>query len=44
MQLNLQHSKSGTRPSTVTIDQGYLADILKRMSFPRVYGTEENKR
>jgi Zn-dependent M28 family amino/carboxypeptidase len=42
MQLNLQHSKPGTEPSTVSIDQGYLADIVKRLSFPRVYGTPAN--
>ena len=44
MQLQLQHSKPGTRPSTATIDQDYLADIVKRLSFPRVYGTPENAR
>src|ERR1700677_5176672 len=43
--LQLQHSKPGTRPSlTVSIDQGYLADIVKRLSFPRVYGTPDNAR
>jgi len=42
MQLNLQHSKPGTRPSTLKIDQDYLADIVKRLSFPRVYGTSAN--
>jgi Peptidase family M28 len=44
MQLTLQHSKPGTRPSTVSIDQDYLADIVKRLSFSRVYGTPENTR
>jgi Zn-dependent M28 family amino/carboxypeptidase len=45
MQLQLQHSRPGTRPSlTVSIDQGYLADIVKRLSFPRVYGTPANAR
>ncbi len=42
--LQLQHSSPGTRPSTVSIDQNYLADIVKRLSFPRVYGTPENAR
>lgn len=42
MQLQLRHSKSGTRPSTVSLDQDYLADIVKRLSFPRVYGTPKN--
>jgi hypothetical protein len=42
MQLHLQHSKSGTRTSLLSIDQGYLADIVKRLSFPRVYGTAAN--
>src|ERR1700722_19559947 len=42
--LQLQHSKPGTKPSTVSIDQDYLADIVKRLSFPRVYGTTENAR
>ncbi len=40
--LQLQHSNPGTRPSTVGLDQDYLADIVKRLSFPRVYGTPEN--
>jgi len=40
--LELKHSKPGTRPSTVSLDQDYLADIVKRLSFPRVYGTTEN--
>src|SRR5271163_3577252 len=44
MQLQLLHSKPGTRPSTVSLDQGYLADIVKRLSFPRVYGTPANAR
>src|SRR5271168_3147558 len=44
MQLTLQHSKPATRPSSVSIDQDYLADIVKRLSFPRVYGTAENAR
>lgn len=42
MNLQLQHSKPGTRPSAPSIDQGYLADIVKRLSFPRVYGTAAN--
>lgn len=42
MQLQLQHSKPGTKPSTVSIDHDYLADIVKRLSFPRVYGTPAN--
>ena len=42
--LQLQHSKPGTRSSTAIIDQDYLADIVKRLSFPRVYGTPENAR
>lgn len=42
MQLQLQHSKPGTRPSAISIDQGYLANIVKRLSFPRVYGTAAN--
>src|SRR5438093_13780243 len=42
MNLQLQRSKPGTCPSTVSIDQGYLADIVKRLSFPRVYGTPAN--
>ncbi len=42
--LQLQHSKPATRPSTVSIDQGYLADIVKRLSFPRVFGTPDNTR
>ena len=42
MQLQLQHSKPGTRPSALSIDQGYLADFVKRLSFPRVYGTAAN--
>jgi Zn-dependent M28 family amino/carboxypeptidase len=44
MQLQLQHSKPGTRRSAPTLDQGYLADIVKRLSFPRVYGTPANAR
>jgi Zn-dependent M28 family amino/carboxypeptidase len=44
MQLTLQHSKPGIRPTTATIDQDYLADIVKRLSFPRVFGTPENAR
>src|SRR5581483_3028362 len=42
MQLQLQHSKRGTRPSALSLDQGYLADIVKRLSFPRAYGTAAN--
>lgn len=42
MQLQLQHSQPGTRPSALSLDQGYLADIVKRLSFPRVYGTAAN--
>lgn len=42
MQLQLQHSKPGTRPSALSIDKGYLANIVKRLSFPRVYGTAGN--
>jgi len=42
MQLQLQHSKPGTCPSAQSLDQGYLADIVKRLSFPRVYGTAAN--
>ena len=44
MQLKLQHSKPGTRSSALGLDQKYLADIVKRLSFPRVYGTPENAR
>ena len=42
MQLKLQHSKPGTRPSALFLDQSYLAYIVKRLSFPRVYGTSAN--
>jgi Zn-dependent M28 family amino/carboxypeptidase len=42
MQLQLQHSRPGTKPSTLKIGQGYLADIVKRLSFPRVCGTPDN--
>lgn len=42
MQLQLQHSKPGTRPSASSIDQGYLAEIVKGLSFPRVYSTPAN--
>jgi Zn-dependent M28 family amino/carboxypeptidase len=42
MNLNLQHSKPGALPSAPSIDQRYLADIAKRLSFPRVYGTPAN--
>ena len=42
MQLQLQHSKPGTRHSALSLDQGYLANIVKRLSFPRVYGTAAN--
>jgi Zn-dependent M28 family amino/carboxypeptidase len=42
MQLQLQHSKPGTRPSALSMDQGYLADLVKQLSFPRVYGTAAN--
>lgn len=42
MQLQLQHSKPGTHPSAPSIDLGYLADIVKRLSFPRVFGTPAN--
>lgn len=44
MQLTLQHSKPATKPSTISLDQDYLADIVKRLSFPRVFGTAENAR
>ena len=40
--LQLQHSKPGTRSSTVSVNQDYLADIVNRLSFPRVYGTPAN--
>jgi hypothetical protein len=42
MHLQLQHSKPGTRPSALSIHQGYLTDIVKRLSFPRVFGTPAN--
>src|SRR5262245_23181775 len=42
MNLKLHHSKPGAFPSAPSIDQGYLADIVKRLSFPRVYGTPAN--
>lgn len=42
MNLQLQHNKPGTRPSALSIDKGYLADIVKRLSFPRAYGTAAN--
>jgi Zn-dependent M28 family amino/carboxypeptidase len=42
MHLQLQHSKPGTCPAALSIDQGYLDDIVKRLSFPRVYGTAAN--
>src|ERR1700688_1363255 len=42
MQLQLQHSKPATRQSALSLDQGYLANIVKRLSFPRVYGTAAN--
>lgn len=40
--MQLQHSKPGSRPSALAIDQGYLSDFVKRLSFPRVYGTPAN--
>jgi hypothetical protein len=42
MQLKLRHSEPGTRPSALPFDQGYLADIVKRLSFPRAFGTPGN--
>lgn len=42
MQLQLRHSKPGSRSSAPAIDQAYLADIVKRLSFPRAYGTAAN--
>jgi Zn-dependent M28 family amino/carboxypeptidase len=42
MQVQLQHSKPATRTSGQSLDQGYLADIVKRLSFPRVFGTPAN--
>src|SRR5271166_4781929 len=42
MQLQLQHSKPGTRHSALSLDQGYLADLVMRLSFPRVHGTAAN--
>jgi Zn-dependent M28 family amino/carboxypeptidase len=44
MHLQLQHSKPGTRRSALTLDRGYLADIVKRLSVPRVYGTPANSK
>ena len=42
MQLQLQHSKPGSRSSAPATDQAYLADIVRRLSFPRAYGTAAN--
>jgi Zn-dependent M28 family amino/carboxypeptidase len=40
--MQLQHSQPGTLPSTVRLDQNYLREIVKKLSFPRVFGTPEN--
>lgn len=42
MQIQLQHSKPGSRRSALSIDKGYLAGIVKSLSFPRAYGTPAN--
>ena len=44
MVLQLQYSKPATRPSTISVDQPYLIEIVQRLSFPRVFGTTENAR
>jgi Peptidase family M28 len=42
MQLQLQHSKPETRHSALALDQGYLADLVMRLFFPRVHGPAAN--
>ena len=44
MQLTLQHSKPGTRQSTVSVSKEYLAYVVRLLSFPREYGSPENER
>jgi Zn-dependent M28 family amino/carboxypeptidase len=44
MQLTLQHSKPGTRQSSVKIDPGYLSYVVRLLSFPREYRSPENER
>ena len=40
--MQLQHSQPGTLPSTIRLDRDYLREIVRRLSFPRVFGTPEN--
>ena len=44
MQLTLQHSKTGSRKSSVKIDPGYLSYVVRLLSFPREYRSPENQR
>jgi Zn-dependent M28 family amino/carboxypeptidase len=40
--MQLQHSKPGTGHPALSVDEGYLADTVKRLAFPRAYGTAAN--
>jgi Zn-dependent M28 family amino/carboxypeptidase len=42
--MKLQHSQPGTLPPAVPLDQAYLRDTVRELSFPRVFGTPANAR
>ncbi len=44
MQLQLRHSKPGTRPPAPPLDRDYLARVVERLSFPRACGSPANAR
>ena len=42
MHMELLYSKPGTLPPGLGVDQDYLREVVRKLSFPRVYGTPAN--
>src|SRR5690242_1885009 len=41
--MQLHHSQPGTRPTAPGPDQEYLRAVAGKLSFPRAFGTQENR-